>query len=215
MPKEGKNDRFARLVCEMLGPHLGEGCQYTGALEHGLRQATAFGHQTVSVHIWGANAPYRHLAFMLGVWHDRFEAVRLELNLEPTLKGAYHFWQTTGNLCVGWDAFKGQGGTWAANLNEDPAALIPEIVPFLSKAMPIFFGACADLRRVREMLLRGFNGPLFTSNPWQEIALIDAVLADWQHLAEFIQKKDLPFSGCKDMNLIQGIRNTCGFDFSE
>ena len=145
--------------------------------------------------------------------NDKFEAIRLQLNLTPTIAGADHFWQTTGNLSAGWDPFKGRSGTWDANLNEDPTAIIPQVVPFLSEAIQAVFGACADLRSVRKLLLQGHNGPLFTSDPWQEIALIDVVLTDWQHLAEFIQRTDLPFSGRKDMNLIKGIQNSFGFEY--
>src|SRR5690242_3802577 len=100
MPKEGKNDRFARRVCESLKPHLAAPCDYIGAPGHALKQKTSFGHQAIGVHLWGANPPHRHLEFMLGVWHDEYEAARLRLGLEPTLKGAFHFWQTTGNLGV-------------------------------------------------------------------------------------------------------------------
>ena len=146
--------------------------------------------------------------------NDKFEEVRLQLNLTPTIAGADHFWQTTGNLSAGWDPFKGRSGTWDANLNEDPTAIIPQVVPFLSEAIRAVFGACADLRSVRKLLLQGHNGPLFTSDPWQEIALIDVVLTDWQHLTEFIKRTDLPFSGRKDINLIKGIQNAFGFEYS-
>ncbi len=214
MPREGKNGRFGRLVCESLEPHLGQTYQYTGPPHDGFRRQTSFGHRSVMVHLWGANPPYRHLEFMLGVWHDKFEAVRLQLNLTPTIAGADHSWQATGNLSAGWDPSKGRSGTRDANLNEDPTVIIPQVVPFLSEAIRVVFGACADLRRIRKLLLQGHDGPLFTSEPWQEIALIDVVLTDWQHLTEFIRRTDLPFSARRDMNLIKGIQNAFGFEHS-
>ena len=91
--------------------------------------------------------------------------------------------------------------------------LFPRLCHFCRRRSRAVFGACADLRSVRKLLLQGHNGPLFTSDPWQEIALIDVVLTDWQHLAEFIQRTDLPFSGRKDMNLIKGIQNSFGFEY--
>jgi len=152
---------------------------------------------------------------MLGVWHDAYETARLQLGLEPTVAGADHFWQTTGNLRGHWAIAAIHDGRWDANLDENPSALIPEIVPFLTDAMQAVFGACAALRTVRELLLHGFNGPLWTSDPWQQIALIDATLGDWQHLTEFIKNMAWPFSGRRDMNLIKGIQNAFGFEYTE
>ena len=97
-------------------------------------------------------------------------------------------------------------GRWNANLDENPSVLAPEIVPFLTDAMHVVFGACADLRTVREFVSQGCNGPLWTSEPWQQIAIIDAALRDWRHLAGFIRSTNLPFSASKDMNLIKGIQ---------
>jgi len=132
--------------------------------------------------------PYRHLEFTLGVWHDQFEAIRLQLNLTPTIAGADHFWQTTGNLSAGWDPFKGRSGTWDANLNEDPTAIIPQVVPFLSEAIQgSLRRMCGSPERQKAAVARTQWPPLHLG-PWQEIALIDAVLTDWQHLAEFIQR---------------------------
>ena len=213
MPREGKHDRFGRLVCESLKPHLGEAYHYTGAPHHGFRRERPFGHESVMVHLWGKYAPHRHLEFMLGVWHEKYEAVRLRLGLEPTLAGADHFWQTTFNLRGHWPIPGTHSGRWDANLDENPSALAPEIVPFLNDAIHAVFGTCADLRKVRGLLLQGFNGPLWTSDPWQQIALIDAALSDWPHLTGFIKRTDLPFSGSKDMNLVKGIQDAFGFEY--
>jgi hypothetical protein len=215
MPKEGKNDRFARRVCESLKPHLGGAFDYVGPPSHELRQQTSFGYQTVGVHLWGANAPYRHLEFTLGVWHDAFEKARLRLDLEPTLEGALHFWQTTGNLGSGWDQFKNRKGTWDGNLNEDPAQLMPEIVPYLSEAMRTVFDACADLRGVRKLLEDRVKAPLFTMDPWEEIVIIDVALADWEHLRKLVSRKDLPRSSTANPNLLKTIEAICGVQLFE
>ena len=215
MPREGKHDRFGRRLCEALKPHLGEDYRYTGAPQHGFRRKTAFGHESVMVHIWGAHAPKRHLEFMLGVWHDKYEATRLQLGIEPTLAGADHFWQTTFNLRGHWSIAVTHEGRWNANLDENPSVLAPEIVPFLADAMHVVFNACADLRTVRELVSQGFNGPLWTSEPWRQIAIIDAALRDWRHLAGFIRNSDLPFSASKDMNLIKGIQTAFDFEFAD
>jgi len=167
------------------------------------------------VHIWGAHAPHRHLEFMLGVWHDEYETVRLQLGLERTPAGADHFWQTTSNLRELWPIAGTGESIWPANLDENPSVLTPQIVPFLTEAMRAVFSACADLRKVRELVGQGFNGPLWTSDPWREVVIIDAALRDWRHLAGFINRTDLPYSGSKDMNLIKGIRNAFGFEYSE
>ncbi|HYG34306.1 MAG TPA: hypothetical protein VEC99_05955 [Clostridia bacterium] len=167
------------------------------------------------VHIWGAHAPYRHLEFMLGVWHEQYEATRLQLGLEPTLSGANHFWQTTFNLRGHWSIAGTHDGRWNANLDENPSDLAPEIVPFLTDAIHVFFSACANLRAVRELLFQGCNGPLWTADPWQQVAVIDAALRDWGHLARFIERTDLAYAGRKDMNLIKRIQNAFGFEYPE
>lgn len=215
MPRERKHDRLGRLVCEALKPHVGEGYQHTGAPHHGFRRKTDFGHESVMVHLWGKYAPEIHLEFMFGVWHDKYERARLQLGLEPTLAGAHHFWQTTFNLRGHWAIAGTPNGRWDANLDENPAALIPAIVPFLTDAMPVFFGACADLCTVRGLLVQGCNGPLWTSDPWQEVAVIDAALQDWRHLAGFLKRTALPYAGRKDMNLIKGIQSAFGFEYAE
>jgi hypothetical protein len=214
MPKEGKNDRFARRVCELLKSHLAAPCEYIGAPEHLLKERTAFGHQAVGVHLSGAHAPYCHLEFMLGTWHDRYEAARLRLGLAPKSEGTLHFWQTTGNLGTGWAEFKNRPGRWEANLNEDPATVMPEVIPYMTEAMRIVFDACGDLRRVRALLEPGFNGSLFTMEPWKEIVLIDVTLLDWEHLRAFLQRKDRAYAGSADPKLIERIENVFGIKCS-
>jgi hypothetical protein len=215
MPKEGKNDQFAKRVCEILLPELGSGYVYTGLPEFSLTKKTPFGHQGAAVDLSGAHAPERLLQFDIGVWHEAYESTRVRLGLAPTPKGVFHFFQNTMNAAYDWEKLQKLEveGTWIVNLNDDPQDVLSEAAPFVLAAMKEICGTAKDLRKVRD-LLETDGGYFITFSAGDEVALIDATLEDWKHLRTFLKDEESPLAGKTNEKLVRKIEKEFGVKIS-
>jgi hypothetical protein len=190
MAREGKHDRFSRELCEELSPHFPDYAHQYG-IGHWLLKRTPFGSQIIEVILSGANAPFKHLEFRLGVRYDAYQAVACRLGLEGRYPdGCAHFWSTTFNCIKHFPPPRNGNarGEWSINLNTPGHEYVPEIWPVLTGVSEGFFERFSDIRTARDDVLR-HTGTLFQTEAWQQVVLADLALRDFAHLREFAAAK--------------------------